>query len=554
MLRRLINVFAVLGLISSMIILPSSRALADFNHNDIIDDGVFSNTGSMSTAQINNFLNQFSSSCISQKNGFTAPDPTGYSSAAGYTYGGNVSGGQVIYDAAQAYGVNPQVLIATLQKESSVISGDASYHCQYINTAMGYGCPDSGSCPTNPATMSGFSKQVIHAAWLMKFGQQRSLGHTNWNVQLSNFPQSGDHWDNSDDPPTCYGGPMTQGTLSRGCGQDAAYFDGYTTIDGSSVHMDSGATAALYWYTPHFSGNQHFDDIFSGWFGSPNGCPNVDSSYIQRLYRFSDDSYLFTNNNVEICQAVKYYGYSIEGNAFQSVAPTDLGAKSVYRLSRNGIFIFTTNETERDMAMQLYGYRYEGVAFYASDIAKLGYYPVYRLSRNSRYVLTTSNNERNAIQGSGYHYEGQVFYSPSPGNKTAIYRLSKNGIHLYTSSEVERDIAKASGYSDEGTAYYALTAPSGDSLPVFRMERSSRRLYTTIPYERGLAIISNYRQETSYFYVYEANYPGTVPIYRLVNPSTGDYLYTSNSTERDQAIQKYGYLSEGVGFNGAPAP
>jgi hypothetical protein len=243
-------------------------AHADFNHNLIMTDNIFNNSGSMNTSQINAFLNSFPSSCLSTNNGFSSPDPTGYNPSDGYTYGANVSGGQVIADAAQAYGINPQVLLATLQKESSVVSGTASYHCQYINTAMGYGCPDSGSCPTNPATMSGFSKQVIHAAWLLKFGEERSKGNTGWNVQYTNYPQPGDHWDNSDDPPTCYGGPMTQGTLSRGCSQPAVYYDGYTSIDGSTVHIDSGATAALYWYTPHFSGNQNFITIFQGWFGN----------------------------------------------------------------------------------------------------------------------------------------------------------------------------------------------------------------------------------------------------------------------------------------------
>lgn len=242
-------------------------ASADYNHNLIMDDATFGNTGSMNAAQINNFLNQFPSSCISPNNGFSSPDPTGYSPSTGYTYGGNVTAGQAISDAAQAYGLNPQVIIATLQKESSVVTGTASYHCTYINTAMGYGCPDSGSCPTNPATMSGFSKQIIHASWLLRFGQQRSLGNTGWNVQFNNYPQGGDHWDNSDDPPTTYGGPMTQGNRARVNGGSVAFYDGYTTIDGSSVHMDSGATAALYWYTPHFSGNQNFITIFTNWFG-----------------------------------------------------------------------------------------------------------------------------------------------------------------------------------------------------------------------------------------------------------------------------------------------
>lgn len=60
---------------------------------------------------------------------------------------------------------------------------------------------------------------------------------------------------------------MAQGTWQRCSNGPAVYYDGYTTIDGSSVHMDTGPTAALYWYTPHFSGNQHFVSIFESWFG-----------------------------------------------------------------------------------------------------------------------------------------------------------------------------------------------------------------------------------------------------------------------------------------------
>ncbi len=269
-----------------------SHASADsFNQNRIIDDSIFDNANSMSASQIDSWLNSnFPSSCISTHNGFSSPDPIGYNPSQGFLYGGNVSGGQVVYDAAQAYGINPQVLLATLQKESSVVSGDASYHCAYINTAMGYGCPDSGSCPTNPATMSGFSKQVIHAAWLFKFGEQRSEGNTGWAVIKGG-------WNNSDDPPTCYGGPMTQGTLSRGCGQAATYFDGYTTIDGTAVHMDDGATAALYWYTPHFSGNQHFFSIFTSWFG-----PTTNSSLYYAVIQDPSANALYLQTS-----AGKYY-------------------------------------------------------------------------------------------------------------------------------------------------------------------------------------------------------------------------------------------------------
>lgn len=275
---------------SSLLILHPGRTNA-FLSNDVMDDVVFDNTDSMNISQINAFLNGFPSSCISPNDGFSSPDPTGYSPSTGFTYGNNVSGGQVIYDAAQAYGLNPQVIMATLQKESSVVTGTASYGCQYINTAMGYACPDSGSCPTNPATESGFSKQVIHAAWFLKFGEQRSVGNAGWDVQLSNSPQGGDSWNNSDDPQSCYSGPMTQGTYQVCPGGGSSFYDGYTTIDGVSTLMSTGATAALYWYTPHFSGNENFDSIFSSWFGSPlDSHPLVKAANSPSIYLMDSNS------------------------------------------------------------------------------------------------------------------------------------------------------------------------------------------------------------------------------------------------------------------------
>ncbi len=258
---------------------------ATFNPNRLMDDVIFSNADTMNTAQIDGWLNSNfgSTSCISTDHGFSAPDPTGYNPTRGFIYGGNVSAGRVIYDAAQAYGLNPQVLLTTLQKEQSLVSGTSGCSTLRYAAATGYGCPDGGTTHTysglnlysingktvtsvtgtcvNTSLKAGFSQQVIRAAWLLKFGQQRSEGNINWAVIKGN-------WDNSDDPQSCYGGPMTQGTWQRCPSGGSAFYDGYTTIDSTATHMDNGATAALYWYTPHFSGNQNFDTIFSTWFVS----------------------------------------------------------------------------------------------------------------------------------------------------------------------------------------------------------------------------------------------------------------------------------------------
>jgi hypothetical protein len=66
----------------------------------------------MSAGQIDGFLNGFASSCISPASGFDARVPSGYTPSGGFTYGGFGSAGQVITAAAQAYSINPQVLIS----------------------------------------------------------------------------------------------------------------------------------------------------------------------------------------------------------------------------------------------------------------------------------------------------------------------------------------------------------------------------------------------------------------------------------------------------------
>jgi len=257
------------------------KAAAAFNRNLLMDDVVFSDSSTMSANQIDAYLNSLGS-CLSPNSGFAAIDPIGYSPSGGYQYGGNVTAGTVIAHAAQAYEINPQVLLTTLQKEQSLLTS-TSCSTNTIAKAVGYACPDSGGSYSysginlysrygttytsvsgvcvNSAAKAGFTQQLIRAAWLLKFSQQRSLGNINWAIIKGN-------WDNSDDLQTCYSGAMTQGTFKRCPSDSATYFDGYTVIDGTSVHMDTGATASLYRYTPHFSGNQNFVSIFETRFGS----------------------------------------------------------------------------------------------------------------------------------------------------------------------------------------------------------------------------------------------------------------------------------------------
>ena len=269
------------------VVRPSSVKAA-FMANNIIDDWLFDSAGTMNASQIDAFLNsaRFPNSCISTKNGFSAPDVTGYATSTGFTYGIDVSAGTIIYHAAQVYGLNPQVILTTLEKEEGLVSGGSGCSIQRYVAAMGNACPDNitshdysgfelysinsvpvtsvtGTC-VNQSNAVGFSRQVIWATWKLRFWEQRSKGNVGWAVIIPG-------WDNSDDLPVCYTYLMTQGNFKRCSTSLLAPFDGLATIDNATVHLDNGATAALYVYTPHFHGNQLFVNIFESYFGATTG-------------------------------------------------------------------------------------------------------------------------------------------------------------------------------------------------------------------------------------------------------------------------------------------
>ncbi len=363
-------------------LLPSGSAAASFDKDRLIDDSIFDNKDAMTADQIDSFLNSRSYSCISPENGFEAKEPIGYNPDDGFQYGGYVTAGKVIYAAAQAYDLNPRVLLATLQKEQSLVSASSSYclggsEHKYA-AAVGYGCPDSGdsynysnislyrrngvvhsttgtTC-VNTKEKAGFTQQVIRAAWVFKFAQQRSMGNIDWAIVRGD-------WDNSDDLDSCYSGPMTRGNHQVCPSGSTVFYDGYRTIDGVKTYMGTGATAALYRYTPHFHGNENFVEIYESWFGPTTGTPlfRVGDTAPVYILGANNDYYHITSN--EVLQA---YGYGntvsgikkvnsdyLAGKTFSGVLPlvARFEAAEVYMISKARAHHFTSQAM-----MNTYGY------------------------------------------------------------------------------------------------------------------------------------------------------------------------------------------------------
>jgi hypothetical protein len=566
--------------------LPTSARAYTFDPNDIIDDSVFNNFNSMAAGQIDGFLNGFASSCISPASGFDARVPSGYTPSGGFTYGGFGSAGQVITAAAQAYSLNPQVLLATLEKEQSLVTGRNNF-TGYCNNgdehkyaaAVGYGCPDSGTTHSytgvslyrrngvehtntgttcvNTASKAGFSQQVIRAAWLLKFGQQRSRGNINWAVVKGG-------WDNSDDPQSCYGGPTMQGTFAVCPSSAASFHDGYYTIDATSVHINSGATAALYWYTPHFHGNQNFYDLFTQWFGSTKSVPmpgcdeatNTTRTCVWYLTSPTGQPYYTSSINLRQW-LVDAAAYDYQGRAFFGNVNPLTGNIPVYRLdASNGSAFLTADKNEYD-TLVANGYTGQGVDFYADPGRSNSGYPSYRLysSTAQAHRWVASIADRDTLASQGYTYEGVAFTSISPVRQEVVppagqdlvyrFRDMPGGDHFWTRDVYERDQMIRSGYHYEGVSMHSSQSWSTSAVYRLYSPELHNHLYTTDAWEYNVLASKGWSGEGVAFF---ANPSAGTPVFRLYSPSSHEHFYTSDAWEKSVLVSKGIFRDEGIAW------
>jgi hypothetical protein len=551
-----------------LLLLPNtSYALSgsSFQAGRIIDDGVFFSGQTMSTPEIQAFLNSKVPACDTwgaqsyNNTGMTRaqwtaangkPQPPYYclrdaffngvpgkaaDSYCGAISSGNKSAAQIIKDVSLACSINPQVLLVLLQKEQSLITDDWPWPRQY-EAATGYGCPDTAPCDPE---FAGFFNQVYYAGrQFQRYAKQ---------AQIFNF---------------------RAGSISK------ILYNPNTGCGDSNVYIQNQATSGLYNYTPYQPnqaalnnlygagdscsayGNRNFWRMFIDWFGAPySNCtyPNTPDATF-RAFNPNTNGVFLTSDPNEICAATGNMGYIYDGPLFYTPGA---GTEGVYRLQKNGSYFYTISPTERDSAINTYGYRLEGVAFTASSTATAGApVAIYRLSYppTGRYFYTTSTAEvDDLVANMGFRNEGVAFYTQNTTGSVYpndVYRVAHSGAgYLLTASSSEKDNAILSyGFRDEGVGFQTRVGYSTDSLPVYRLNGAHGYLLTTSLGERKAALSMGYRPEGIAFFAYpQTNLGATKPIYRLRN-SVSTYLYTTSTTERDSAIQSYGYTLEGVAF------
>ena len=180
---------------------------------------------------------------------------------------------ELIYDASASAGINPQVVLVTLQKEQTLITGSfASRDLQRaLDRALGFGCPDEGGC-----------KDIFLGFYYQLFGNFDAEGN-----RYIGMPASLMRSFNYEVGGTRVGrGPMTDAN-NNGYGNgnrvrvsrkgDTVTFENTQGPPNNApatqtVTLSNFATTALYRYTPHiYNGNYNFWKFFNQWFRYPNG-------------------------------------------------------------------------------------------------------------------------------------------------------------------------------------------------------------------------------------------------------------------------------------------
>ncbi len=202
-------IFVLIWMIIGFPLVPNLVFAAEFNPHYILSDEEFFDTREMDVDDIQNFLENYGSFLAT----YQTPDAKGNIKYAS----------RIIFEASEAYGINPKVLLTLLQKEQSLIesSNPSTYNLVW---ATGFSRCDS-CAPDDPMIQKykGFGIQVDRAAWRLQYYGE----HPN---------------------------------------EFSFHIDESHLVDGITVIPVNQATVNLYNYTPHLHGNENFRRIWQRYF------------------------------------------------------------------------------------------------------------------------------------------------------------------------------------------------------------------------------------------------------------------------------------------------
>lgn len=298
----------------------------------------------------------------------------------------------IIAEASAYWNVNPKLVLATLEKEQSLITqawhtgtydgpypmpaGTTHSTWYHITNAMGVGCYP-GSSDTHP----GFGDQVWTGA--------QKLG------SAPTDPSSPYYW--------------TPGKVKN--------VFSYPSAARVDIVPANQPTWNAYTYTPYFPQISVWT-IYNRFFGDPLAYPG--KAPIYRFYNLKNGSHFYTMSEAERYSVISKWSatYRFEGAAYSINTTSPAMTQPLIRFynKTNGTHFYTASTDEANFVRANYSrtYTYEGPAYNVSTSAE-GCVPVYRFYnvRSKSHFYTISDQERDTVIArwpSVYSYEGVAYY------------------------------------------------------------------------------------------------------------------------------------------------
>jgi hypothetical protein len=303
---------------------------------------------------------------------------------------------EIIWRSAQAWNMNPRVILATLQKEESLITLSNSSNAARLVKAMGcgvYGDADHDGKTDN--RFPGFASQIFNGARVL----------STYEITYGWYP-----------------GKIKRVTAYKNV-------EATKTVDGQVVTYTkrvsyqkdikplNACTFSLYTYTPYYP-QKLFWDLYTRYFGDPQASPRL-----RPLYRFrnrANGTYLYTASEAKrytlIRTAAKKWHF--EGVSFTVDASATTGTVPLYQMynTRSHKYLYTVSTSQRDSLLKAKPkqWRVDGVVCNVT-LESSGTAPVYRLEKKTNHaiVLTSSAALKKSLStghSSPFRARGIAFY------------------------------------------------------------------------------------------------------------------------------------------------
>jgi len=380
---RRTTLLAVAGLVLALLVLRPLPALAaEYDPLDVICYETYRASSSMSADAIQAFLETLSGPLKD----VVAKDHNGVRKPAS----------QIIWDAAQAWNLNPRVILATLQKEQSLLTISNSSDSARLYKAMGcgvYGDADNDGKTDN--RFPGFGNQVWNGARVLSTYEVTY----NWTPGATRVV-------------TAY----KTVTATKTVDGEVVSYDKRVSYK-KTITPKNASTFALYIYTPYYPQKLVWD-VYVRYFGDPQTPPRM-----RPVYRFrstSNGTYYYTRSETKRYQLLRNSSksWTYNGVAFTVDASATTNVTPLMRLYNTATrrYGYTTSLEKRAelLARRPSVWRSDGTVALIS-VESSGAAPVYALRNKTTlatlYTANLSTKTRlTSGKGAAFTYRGVPFY------------------------------------------------------------------------------------------------------------------------------------------------